>query len=58
MTQKRLAELVGTTTSVICRQEDSEYEGHSLMLLKRIAAALNRKVEIRFVPLKGKLQAV
>jgi len=35
LTQKRLAELVGTTPSVICRLEDSDYEGHSLTMLKR-----------------------
>jgi DNA-binding XRE family transcriptional regulator len=58
LTQKSLAELVGTTTSVICRLEDADYEGHSLTMLNRIAAALNKKVEIRFVPLRGKLQEV
>src|SRR6185436_18588440 len=48
LTQKRLAELVGTTLSVISRLEDSDYEGHSLTMLKRIAAALNKKVQVRF----------
>jgi len=56
MTQRRLAELVGTTPSVISRLEDSEYDGHSLTMLKRIAAALNKKVEVRFVALKDKFQ--
>lgn len=56
LTQERLAKLVGTTPSVISRLEDSEYEGHSLMMLQRIASALNKRVEIRFVPKKGKLQ--
>src|ERR1051326_2787537 len=56
LTQKRLADLVGTTPSVISRLEDSDYEGHSLTMLKRIAAALNKKVEIRFVSLKDKFQ--
>lgn len=50
LTQKELADLVGTTASVICRLEDADYEGHSLSMLRRIAAALNRRVEIRFVP--------
>jgi len=57
LTQKSLAERVGTTASVICRLENADYEGHSLTMLNRVAAALNQKVEIRFVPLKGKLQA-
>jgi len=35
---------------------DSDYEGHSLKMLKRIAEALNKRVEIRFVPRKEKLQ--
>src|SRR6266508_14636 len=48
LTQRQLAKLVGTTASVICRLEDAEYEGHSLAMLHRIAAALNRRVEIRF----------
>lgn len=56
LTQERLAKLVGTTPSVISRLEDSEYEGHSLTMLKRIASALDKRVEIRFVPKKGKLQ--
>lgn len=55
-TQERLAKLVGTTASVISRLEDSDYEGHSLTMLKRIAAAVNKRVEIRFVSQKEKLQ--
>ena len=49
LSQRRLAALVGTTASVICRLEDADYEGHSLAMLHRIATALNRRVEIRFV---------
>ena len=56
LTQERLAKLVGTTASVISRLEDSDYEGHSLTMLKRIAAAVNKRVEIRFVARKEKLQ--
>lgn len=51
LTQKQLAELVGTAHSVISRLEDADYEGHSLRMLQRISAALNRRVEVRFVPL-------
>lgn len=51
LTQAQLAKAVGTTASVICRLEDADYEGHSLAMLRRIAAALNRRVEIRFLPL-------
>ena len=55
LSQRALAKLVGTTASVICRLEDADYEGHSLAMLNRIAAALNKRVEIRFFPIKEKL---
>jgi len=58
LTQRELAKLVKTTASVICKLEDADYEGHSLAMLRRIAAALNRRVEIRFLPLKKKARAV
>ena len=52
LTQQQLADLVGTTQSVIARLEDADYEGHSLSMLARIAAALNQKVEIKISPKK------
>lgn len=57
LTQKELAVRVGTTPSVISRLEDDDYDGHSLAMLRRIAAALNKRVEIRFVALKSKRAA-
>ena len=54
LTQTQLAKLIGTTASVICRLEDSDYEGHSLAMLNRIATALNKRVKIEFVPLPRK----
>ena len=56
LTQKELAKRVGTTPSVICRLEDADYEGHSLSMLRRIAEALQQRIEIRFVPIKKTLQ--
>ncbi len=53
LSQRELADLIGTSASVICRLEDSDYEGHSLAMLNRIAAALDKRVEIRFLPIKG-----
>jgi ribosome-binding protein aMBF1 (putative translation factor) len=50
LSQRELAKLIGTTASVICRLEDADYQGHSLAMLTRIATALNRRVEIDFVP--------
>jgi DNA-binding XRE family transcriptional regulator len=52
LSQRQLAKLVGTTASVICLLEDADYQGHSLSMLRRIASALHRRVEIRFVPVK------
>ena len=51
LTQRELAKIVGTQASVICRLEDADYEGHSLSMLRRIAAALNNRIEIRFIPI-------
>ncbi len=56
ISQAELARRVGTTQSVISRLEDADYDGHSLAMLNRIAAALQRRVEIRFVPRKRRLQ--
>jgi predicted transcriptional regulator len=50
LSQSELARLVGTSQSAISRLEDADYEGHSLQMLRRIAGALGRRVEIRFVP--------
>jgi DNA-binding XRE family transcriptional regulator len=52
LTQQELAARVGTSKSAISRLEDADYEGHSLSMLKRIAEALNKRVEIRFLPAK------
>lgn len=54
LTQRELAKLVGTTASVICMLEDADYKGHSLSTLRRVAAALDRRLEIRFVPVRHK----
>jgi DNA-binding XRE family transcriptional regulator len=48
--QRQLAKKVGTTTSAICRLGDADYEGHSLTMLRRIAEALGKRIEIRFLP--------
>ncbi|MEB3294604.1 MAG: helix-turn-helix transcriptional regulator [Synechococcales bacterium] len=49
LTQQQLADRIGTKQSVIARLEDANYEGHSLLMLQRIARALDRRVEIRLV---------
>ena len=50
LSQADLADRIGTRQSVISRLEDADYEGHSLNMLHRIAAALGHCVEIRFLP--------
>lgn len=50
LTQAQLADLIDTQQSTIARLEDADYEGHSLSMLRRIAEALNQKLEVRFVP--------
>ena len=57
LTQKQLAEVVGTTQSVIARLEDADYEGHSLSMLQRIATAVNKRLEVRFVSASRKAVA-
>src|SRR5438477_42850 len=54
LSQRQLAKMIGTTASVVCRLEDADYEGHSLAMLNRIAAALNKRVKIEFVSLPSK----
>jgi transcriptional regulator with XRE-family HTH domain len=50
LSQRQLAELIGSKQPVIARLEDADYEGHSLTMLQRIAEALQRRLEVRFVP--------
>lgn len=54
LSQADLAKRIGTTQSVISRLEDADYEGHSLPMLQRIAAALDQRIEIRWLPLRRK----
>jgi ribosome-binding protein aMBF1 (putative translation factor) len=49
LTQKQLAELIGTKQQVIARLEDADYEGHSLSMLQRIATALDKKLVVDFI---------
>jgi len=50
LTQKQLADLIGSTQPMISQLEDSDYEGHSLTMLNRIAEALHLHLEINLVP--------
>jgi predicted XRE-type DNA-binding protein len=48
LSQKQLADLVGTTQSAISRLEDADYNGHSLTMLRKVAAALNQHIQVQF----------
>ncbi len=50
LSQRELAKRVGTTASVICRMEAADYHGHTLAMLRRIAIALGRRIELHAVP--------
>ncbi|BAZ31216.1 hypothetical protein NIES4074_36880 [Cylindrospermum sp. NIES-4074] len=51
LTQKELAELIGTKQPVIARLEDANYERHSLSTLQKIAEVLNQKLVIDMIPI-------
>jgi hypothetical protein len=50
LSQRELAKLAHTTAANICRLENADYEGHTLPMLRRIAAALKMRVDVRFLP--------
>jgi transcriptional regulator with XRE-family HTH domain len=56
LTQKQLADRIGTRQSVISRLEDADYEGHSLSMLQAIAKALNHRLEVNLVPLQAECE--
>ncbi len=49
LTQGQLAAMIDTDQGVISRLESADYAGHSLTMLRRIAAALGKRIEIKFV---------
>ena len=52
LSQRELARRVGTTASAINRLESADYDGHTVAMVRRIATALNRRLELRAVPIK------
>ena len=50
LTQAELAKLIGAQQPTIARLEDGDYEGHSLRMLRKIADALESRIEMRLVP--------
>jgi ribosome-binding protein aMBF1 (putative translation factor) len=52
LSQRELARKVGTSASAINRLESDDYRGHTIAMVRRIATALNRRLELRAVPVK------
>jgi ribosome-binding protein aMBF1 (putative translation factor) len=52
LTQKELADAVGTAETVIADLEDADFEGEALSMLRRIADTLQMKLRIELVPAK------
>jgi len=52
LSQRALASKIGTSASAINRLESADYEGHTIGMVRRIATALNRRLELRAVPIK------
>jgi len=50
LTQKDLAELVGTRQSNIARLESADYSGYTLKTLDKITRALKARLEIIIIP--------
>ena len=50
LTQKQLAELVGTKQSNIARIEDADYTGYTLKTLEKVTKALRARLEVKIVP--------
>jgi len=48
LTQRELADKIGTHQSVVARLEDGDYDNHALAVPDRIARALGNRVEVRF----------
>ena len=53
LTQKELAEKIGTTQSAIARIEDANYTGLKLPTIAKIAQALGHRVELTLVKEKA-----
>jgi transcriptional regulator with XRE-family HTH domain len=50
ISQAELARRIGTQQPAIARLEDSDYDGHSFSMVKRIAKEFGKRVSIQFLP--------
>ena len=58
LSQKQLADKIGSRQSVISRLEDADYDGHSLTMLRRVASALGLKLEIKLVSAQAQVTLI
>jgi transcriptional regulator with XRE-family HTH domain len=49
LTQAALAKRAGTSQSAIARMESADYHGHSLSMLRRIAASVGERLTVAFI---------
>jgi transcriptional regulator with XRE-family HTH domain len=49
LSQKELADRIGTTQQQISRLESASYDGHSLRMLRRVAEAMGARVKVELV---------
>lgn len=49
LTQQALATLIGSSQPAIARMENGEYLGHSIAVLRRMAAAVGERASFRFL---------
>lgn len=49
LSQRELADRIGTSQQQISRLESASYEGHSLRMLRRVAEALGARVRVELV---------
>ncbi len=50
LTQKQVAELLGTKQQAIARLEDPTYSGHSLSMVRKYVEALGASLDVTVVP--------
>ncbi len=54
LSQSQLAKRIGTQQSAIARMEQSSYHGYTIATLAKIAAAVGKHLEVRFVTVESK----
>jgi transcriptional regulator with XRE-family HTH domain len=59
LTQKQVADLLGTKQQAIARLEDPSYTGHSLTMVRKYVEALGANLDVTVVPVEeiGKYEA-